>query len=211
VQATINGAQAILKAFATNILLGGVVAGLVAVQIASIAKSKPPQFARGGKLSGASHAAGGVPLYSNGHQIAEAEGGEAIIKKSAMQSGRVYSVTGTVSQITSSLNKRYGGNSWDSDAALVPLFANGGRLPQVNYSRAASTLQKMVQFANGGVLTNATEQSAALSTTLQSLADTVNNLEARLAGGIYAVTSLQRFNSDTARLNALKRNVTMTG
>lgn len=213
VQATINGAQAVLKALAGpgGPILAAVVGGLVAVQIGLIASSKPPQFARGGKLSGPSHANGGVPLYGNGQFFGEAEGGESIINKRAMRSNKVYSVTGTVSQITSTLNRRYGGTSWDGEASLVPLFANGGRLPQVNYSRGAQAIQQRQQlFANGGITSGTSAPGTEIQNTLAQLNSTVNALTTRLNSGIYAVTSIHRLNTDSSRLEALKRNVTMS-
>jgi len=42
-----------------------------------------PKYATGGRLQGRSHAQGGIPLFRNGAQIAEVEGGEFIINKQA--------------------------------------------------------------------------------------------------------------------------------
>ena len=126
-QALINGALAVLKVTAQT----GVAAPLVipaiiastAVQVATIASQKYkkggrlPEFQNGGVLQGPSHNRGGVPLYNNGQQIAEAEGGEFIVNRAATQanlallesinansSSNVFPISSNLEQIESEAN-----------------------------------------------------------------------------------------------------------
>jgi hypothetical protein len=73
------------------------------------------RYARGGYLQGPSHAAGGIQLYSrSGYHFGEAEGGEAIINKKSMKDPKVYTLSGTLSQIASQANAVHGGVKWES-------------------------------------------------------------------------------------------------
>ena len=92
--AIIDTAASIGKTFATLGYPAGVIPAVLAaatgaVQIATISSQKfakggqLPEYANGGLLQGASHSQGGIPLFNNGNQIAEVEGGEYIINRSA--------------------------------------------------------------------------------------------------------------------------------
>lgn len=98
-QAIANGALAITSTLAARpgatdiISLGafraiqiGLVVATTAAQIAAISKTKP-SFARGGYLSGPSHAAGGMPVIDprTGQKQAEVEGGEVILSRATVQ------------------------------------------------------------------------------------------------------------------------------
>ena len=68
--------------------------------------SQPAQIAYaelGGMLYGPSHAEGGIPI--------EVEGGEFIVKKSAMSDDKVKTITGTNKQIASKINADAGGKN----------------------------------------------------------------------------------------------------
>lgn len=155
INAGINGAQAVLstiKQFGPPIPpnFAGIAAfaftlATVGAEIAAIASKK---YALGGKLEGPSHEAGGIKANVNGRHV-EFEGDEGVIKKSAMRSNRLYTVTGTPSQITSSLNGMYGGVTWDTSAIIAPSYK---RRPYqaVDYSRINSSYSNL-KFAEGGI------------------------------------------------------------
>lgn len=155
INAGINGAQAVLstiKQFGPPIPpnFAGIAAfaftlATVGAEIAAIASKK---YALGGKLEGPSHEAGGIKRNVNGRHV-EFEGDEGVIKKSAMRSNRLYTVTGTPSQITSSLNGIYGGVTWDTSAIIAPSYK---RRPYqaVDYSRINSSYSNL-KFAEGGI------------------------------------------------------------
>jgi hypothetical protein len=83
VQAIINGAIAITRAFSDLGPIGGAIAaiGVAAALAAQIATISSQKFADGGVISGPSHANGGVPVSVGGRGMVEAEGGEAIINR----------------------------------------------------------------------------------------------------------------------------------
>ncbi|NNV57379.1 phage tail tape measure protein [Limnovirga soli] len=155
INAGINGAQAVLatiKQFGAPIPpnFAGIAAfaftlATVGAEIATIASKK---YALGGKLEGPSHEANGIKRNVNGRHV-EFEGDEGVIKKSAMRSNRMYTVTGTPSQITSSLNGMYGGVTWDTSAIVTPSYK---RRPYqaVDYSRINSSYSNL-KFAEGGI------------------------------------------------------------
>ena len=76
-QAGINIATAITKVL-PNVILASLVAAMGAVQIAAIASTPIPKFARGGMIGGRRHSQGGTMI--------EAEAGEFIMSRSAVQS-----------------------------------------------------------------------------------------------------------------------------
>ena len=90
-------------------------------------------FAEGGYLEGPSHAQGGVKMVNRkGVAIAEAEGGEGILKRAATNSSKTFEFEGkrrTPRQIGSMLNTAFGGKSWMPDGRPGGSFAEGGILP----------------------------------------------------------------------------------
>ncbi|MDP6670753.1 MAG: hypothetical protein QGI60_02970, partial [archaeon] len=85
--AAINGAIAIIRAFSDLGPVAGAVTAVavgstLAVQVAEIAAQK---FQDGGMIDGPSHSNGGVPILVGGSKMIEAEGGEFIVKKEAVQ------------------------------------------------------------------------------------------------------------------------------
>lgn len=135
VQATINTYLGATKALATGGLLGIAKAAIVIsfglAQVASIVKQKEPdtsikgssrKFARGGQITGASHANGGVTFTGSNGQVFEAEGGENmyILKKSA--SSEINAL--------SALNEAHGGRSFATSGLYK--FAQGGAVAMAN-------------------------------------------------------------------------------
>jgi hypothetical protein len=80
IKVAIETALAIAEA-APIVPLIAIAAATGAAQAAVIASQPIPTYSKGGILNGPSHSEGGVPIYSNGGQIAEAEGGEIILNK----------------------------------------------------------------------------------------------------------------------------------
>ena len=118
IEAIINVAQGITKTFATvPSLFAPFVAATIAAQGAvQIATIKSQKFAKGGLLSGPSHAQGGIQMFSKGGAFfGEAEGGEAIMTKGVMANPALASMA-------SAINVAGGG---------VPFFANGGVLDPI--------------------------------------------------------------------------------
>jgi hypothetical protein len=89
ITAAINGAMAIMQAIANygpppSPAGAAGVAAAVAMTIASIAAISAKKYEAGGMITGPSHSQGGVPFTVGGHAGFEAEGGEYIINKNAV-------------------------------------------------------------------------------------------------------------------------------
>lgn len=111
------------------------IASALAAGIASIAVIQSQKFALGGKVSGRSHAEGGVQI--------EVEGDEGIINKRSMRSQQVMQAVGTPSQIASAINATGGGVSWESGASIRPnpnMFRNNSSRESISYSQMAALM-----------------------------------------------------------------------
>ncbi|MGN6476312.1 MAG: phage tail tape measure protein [Flavipsychrobacter sp.] len=228
VQALMNGAQAVTSTLAAipgplDILsLGtaraiqiGLMIATTAAQVAVIAKQKPPEFARGGKLVGKSHREGGMGVYDHhGRKQAEMEGGEGVINKFTMRDNTRYTASGTPSQIASALNARHGGVHWESGAVLVPKWKNVQPMP-MNFA----AIRQAQTFAAGGTF-NATpppsttssggeETAAYMLTAIATLVSTLDQLNGILAKGIIAKTFLTEQEAQQERLDSLRNDATM--
>lgn len=221
VQAVMNGAQAITTIWATTpkydfgiaqaILMALSIAS-TAAQVATIASQKAPEFAKGGKLPGRSHAEGGnAVIDGSGRKIAEVEAGEGIVNKKTMAERRQYSVTGTPSQIISRLNGIYGVN-WESGARLTPAWRNFS--PQrMNYSA-----MKQVYAAGGQFISQKSTNEGSQNAIFENLSDMISNMQATQASlaailerGIVADVSIIRFEQQLERLEAIRDDATMRG
>jgi hypothetical protein len=111
------------------------------------------KFASGGFLRGPSHAEGGIQLYTkNGYHFGEAEGGEAIINKRSMSDRKVYTLTGTPSQIASNINAMHGGVKWEAGGVLKPQWATAKPKP-FNYPVINNSItQVRTYYASGGII-----------------------------------------------------------
>ena len=121
VQAGINGALAITQALAQLGPIAGAIAAVgigitTGVQIAKISSAK---FADGGVLNGDSHANGGIPFTIDGRSGFEAEGGEAIMTKRAVQ---------MFGSELSAMNQAGGGVAF-AKGGIARKFASGGSVP----------------------------------------------------------------------------------
>jgi len=220
-QAGINGALAITSTLAakpgpadvvTFGILRAIQVGLViaatAAQIALIASKKPPELAKGGKLGGYSHYEGGNAIIDNsGRKIAEIEAGEGITNKYTMADRKIYSATGTPSQIISRLNSLHGGVNWENGATLMPQW----RIISPQRMNFAA-MKKM--YAEGGIFQSGpTRQDSANNEVLNNLAIVVSNMQITMdniqKNGIVAYTLLTQTEKQQARLDAIRNDATM--
>jgi hypothetical protein len=185
-------------------------------QLAVISAQKPPEMARGGKLTGPSHqsASRGMPVTdpTTGQVQALMEGGEGVTNKRTMADGRKYTVSGTPSQIISSLNAMHGGVSWDSAATLVPTWRTV--TPQrMNFSRIHDSWQTVKFFADGGRFGAGNGSTGGSSDVMHpvmlNLADSINTLNTMIANGIPAYTVLSDQEKQQARRDAIISNSTL--
>ena len=126
-----SGYAAILSALATKPwYLGLINAGIAGVMMdENIQQIKATEFATGGFINGPSHSMGGVPI--------EAEGGEYIIRRSAVQQyGK---------EFFDSLNRG------QSAVSGVPMYQNGGMVPRNVSSAPSQNTVVNVQFT-GNIL-----------------------------------------------------------
>jgi hypothetical protein len=220
VQAAMSGAQAIASTLAAipgpvDILsLGvarsiqvGLIIAATAAQVAAIASQKPPQFARGGKTTGKSHAQGGMAVIDEyGNKQAEVEGDEGIINKRSMRDRSTYSVTGTPSQIASKINALHGGVHWESGATLTPAWRTA-QPARMNFAAINQTYQR--KYADGGTFNSAAPvDNSQQNELLAAMAVTLNNLNQQLANGITAVASIKQFNDQQKRLENIQKDAT---
>ncbi|MBS1684765.1 MAG: phage tail tape measure protein [Bacteroidetes bacterium] len=148
IEATATGLVTVLNAYNTGVAIpvAGIVlgptmaalaAGVVAAQIALLATTPVPQFAKGGVAQGASHAQGGIALVdsTSGRKVGEMEGGEPYV----ILSRESYRNNGVIidALLDSSMNR--GGAPIDLRATrMQPRFDYGG-------------IFSIAKFANGGV------------------------------------------------------------
>lgn len=219
IQAIMNGAQAITTIWATtpkadfgiaqSILIGLSIASTLA-QVATIAKQKAPEYARGGRLGGRTHAQGGNPITDGyGRKIGEIEAGEGIINRRSMGDRRRYTVSGTPSQIASRINSLNGwGVNWEGGAALSPRFA-GRRPAHFNYPN----IQKY--FAAGGkysVSASGSQASAGIDPEVLNALERVSELLYSLqVNGVTAYTILTDQEKQQSRLDTIRGEATMKG
>ncbi len=145
-QALINGALAITKTFAelgwpAGILGAAATVVETGVQVDMIESQKPPQFAKGGIISGPSHEAGGIPLIdgNTGKSVAEVEGDEtvAVFSKEATANNRML-----INELLYNSQYRNGAPvTVDSGLAIKAMnqYRTGGVIPGFNGSSLGNT------------------------------------------------------------------------
>jgi hypothetical protein len=205
--AAIPGPLDILSLGAVRLVQLGLMAATTAAQVAIISKQKPPEFAKGGKLGGRSHAAGGNAVVdAGGRKIAEVEAGEGIINKKTMADRRNFTVSGTPSQIASSINSLYGVN-WEAGARLVPNWTTSS--PAVmNFS----AMKRM--YAEGGVFDNKTttaEPQQINLAILQDLTMAVQELREQMKIPIKAYTRVTDHEEAQERIDNIRNDATIQG
>ena len=180
-------------------------------QIGVILGSKPPAFAKGGKLNGRYHSEGGNPILDGtGRKIGEIEKDEGIINRFTMGDRKKYTVSGTPSQIASKLNSMHGGVHWEGGAKLVPAWRNVQH-PAINYP----AIQKY--YAAGGTFSNpqttgaAAQENKEMKDTLMVLTSAVLELKEQMQIPIKAYTLLSDQEKQQLRLDAIRKDATMAG
>ena len=221
-QTAINTAQGIVATFAARPGLADIVGlgvaralqvGLIiatsAAQIAAINAQKP-QFAKGGKLGGRSHSEGGNPILDGtGQKIGEIERGEGVINKRSMADGQRYTISGTPSQIASSINTLHGGVNWDSGATLIPAWRT--LQPQrMNFAAMKKA------YATGGLFQSTADSrqptaDAELKAMIMENTASIAQLNSILSNGIVAYSLLTQHEKQQARLNSIRNDATMKG
>lgn len=156
-KAVMNTAEGVTEAL-PNFILAAAVGAFGLLQIATIAKQKPPEYGHGGLLNGPSHSdqSRGLPVTNpyTGKVQAYLEGGEGIGSKRTMNDQRKYDISGTPSQIYSLLNGINGGVQWKTGATLRPAWSTQ-RPPQINVAAVNASLGAVKRFyAGGGVFDN---------------------------------------------------------
>jgi hypothetical protein len=120
--ATLGTAGAVLYAVQAAIAIGNYAKNIGSINSAKFEYGGNVPTSTGGKISGPSHAAGGVPFNY------EAEGGElAIVRTKNAPSNKQFTISGTHTQIASALNSLGGGKSFYPGAKLSK-FEYGGML-----------------------------------------------------------------------------------
>jgi hypothetical protein len=225
IQTTINIAEAISKALASapppaNFIIAGIVAAAGAVQLAKIEKQKAPEFAKGGKLGGRSHAEGGNAVVDgHGRKIAEVEVGEGIVNNKTMADKRRYTVTGTPNQIISELNGLYG-IKWASGGKMLPAWQRMN-VPPINYDIIRRSYAMGGRFATGGVVDDPANTIA--NTAIEQMNDVIKGLmesnnrmqniisamQTTLSKGIKAYTVLSDQEKQQDRMAAIRDDATL--
>lgn len=226
-QTIMSGAQSAINMLATapwpvNIVMAALAAVATGIQVANIAKQKPPEYGRGGKLRGPSHSENkGMPVVDprTNRPQAYLEGDEGIINKKTMRDRNVYTLTGTPSQIASGLNAWHGGVNWEGGATMRPVWRMSKPTP-MNYSGIRQAYERKPLFAAGGVYNGSssnnassqqnTEMMAGMFAQMQAnnemLAQTIANLQKR---GIPAYTLLSDQQRQQQRMDNLLNEATM--
>lgn len=179
------------------------------LKVAAALAIKPPEFARGGMLGGRSHAAGGNPIMDGaGNKIGEIERGEGIINKHSMADGNRYTVSGTPSQIASSINSLHGGVNWTSGATLVPQWRTT-EPKQLNYAAMKKA------YATGGVFDQGNSRTAPVSIDLSSLTAVIDDMRITLDNiqkqGIPAYSLITQQEKQQTRLDNIRADATLKG
>jgi hypothetical protein len=163
-QNPLNGVSFGAAGIAMYALLAGLAIGRYAMRVNDINKTQfeyggqvPTET--GGKITGPSHAAGGVPFNY------EAEGNElAIIRTKNAPAGKKYSISGTHTQIASALNQLGGGKGFMPGASLSK-FEYGGSLGESLQAPVFTPASNTLPISDAGsinqVLDLLTEQAKA--------------------------------------------------
>lgn len=150
-QAVMNTANAVMAQLSNptpyvGIVLAALAAVMGGIQIATIAKQKPPTFAKGGviPIGGRSHSEGGTPVHVGGQHVAEVEKGEGmfIMKKDAYRD----------IDMLSGWNQRYGGKSWTNATRFA---ADGGMITMPTSDGGYSTREVKNTVDNAMIMESA--------------------------------------------------------
>jgi TP901 family phage tail tape measure protein len=182
-------------------------------QLATIVSTKAPQYGSGGKLDGRYHSQGGNPILDgSGRVIGNIEKDEGIINRFTMGDRRRYSLTGTPSEIASTLNGMHGGRVWDRSARLVPIWSK--RQPAAMNFAAINKY-----FAAGGKFQNTNTTAAGSNADnermMGMLIASIERLNVQLSAieqnGIMAYTLVTENEKAQQRLDAIREDARIKG
>lgn len=214
------GAQAVIRTFANaggfpaGIAPAAIMTGITLAKVALIESQKAPKYGKGGSLRGPKHssASQGMPVTNpdTGEVQAYMEGGEGILKASAMSDRKTYRVIGTPSQIASALNGSHGGINWEAGATLQPQWMNDP-IQHINYNKVQASPRR---YAEGGVYEkrNNERQSKEESAMLDLIKEQNNLMRQQiqqLSVPTRAVVSLSDLDSQQKRRQAILEDATM--
>ncbi len=223
IEATMNGANAVLAALATKpfLPLGPIMAALAgamaAAQIAIIASQKAPQFAKGGLFDGPSHSQGGMPVINprTGKKVAEIEGGEPILSKKTYANNREI------------INQLLHASMYGNGARITPYWQQRSAYQPINYSGITRSMERVNYFAKGGImpgLGNDTPDVSSTQKTLDDIKSSIDNNTAVISAlipviekyndkadqPVKAYTLLSDANAAQETLDRIKRETTIT-
>lgn len=211
-QAIVNGALAITSILAgptidpTGLLKAIQIGAAIATTAAQIAVISSQKYAKGGKLSGPSHSAGGMPVINpvTGAKEAEVEGGEYILSKATVANNRTLADM----LLHSSMNQ-------NGAPIALPQWQSRSYQP-IDFAGITQSATKL-RFASGGVMPGASASNTqsqnvdpvlleTLMQTQQFLAATMETnmkLTQQLNQGIKSSVSLKELDDATT----LKANI----
>jgi TP901 family phage tail tape measure protein len=229
VKANLQIAQSILQALSSapppySFILAGIVAAAGAVQLLNIKNQEAPEFGKGGYLDkGPKHRSkyNGLPVINpfTGKPVAYLEQGEGIVNARTMADKKRYALSGTASEITSTLNGLGGGVRWDNAAEMRPFWKSTPARP-INLGRARRSMERVRIMETGGLFNtsiNAKSSSDNGNTPLNADAilgiisqntAAINALSIQLDRGIMAKTYLTESEAQQARLNTIRNEAT---
>lgn len=150
VQAAIQTALAVLEASPVVPLM--ITAGILGAAQAAVIASQPlPQLRKGGKINGPKHEQGGVPLFQNGSQIAEVEGGELIMTSGVANSPALLAAASQINQLAGGVsftNQPMGSTA----AATIPMS-----VATIDEKSLASLVSRVTSIPIVNVATNTTK------------------------------------------------------
>ncbi|MFM7088517.1 MAG: hypothetical protein ACKOW9_03220 [Candidatus Paceibacterota bacterium] len=164
IQVAIETAKNVVEAYPNPLGIGLAIA-TGAAQAAVIQSQPIPTYAKGGILKGKKHSNGGIPIYSTGGQIAEAEGGEPILTANVSNNP-------ALTAIASLVNEAAGGTSF-SNVKLSSYNASTPVQPAIIDNAA---LQAIVKQTVKGVISIPVNNVA---TDTDKVARKVKNIEQR--------------------------------
>ncbi len=199
-ESLINTASAVAAAL-PNIPLSIAVGIAGAIQTAFIAATPLPELGKGDWIrSGDKHSA------PSGGINAKIEKDEAVMSAAAMNSNKIFSVTGNTAQITSALNGRAGGANWAGGAQVVEMATWRAARPVSINPQLPSVLEQ------GGIVKRIdgmpTNSSGAMEELLQQLIkeQQLNTAEIKtMKTKLHAIVSIKEFREEEALYEASKR------
>jgi len=199
ISATINTALAVMNALATmpypaSLVFAALAAATGAVQIGVIASQKPPaapKFAKGGLLSGPSHAQGGIKAGG-----VELEGDEMVVTKGAGRNVKSRS-------IASFINRMFGGVRYPG-AVNLPNNLQNAIQAYVGHSGSSFVASTYGKFAAGGFVPSFPKLTTDQIGSNASLLEEMRGLRDAIMGMPSPVVSVVEINKGQKQVNLIE-------